>query len=83
MTSASPRSILVVSVGYNHIIFNDSIVNNCIMPSPTNGVIWTDNYDPLKHSVKYGQSHVSLYVKSRMTQLSERDGNIIQLPCGL
>ena len=30
MTSASPRSILVVSVGY-HIIFNDSIVNNCII----------------------------------------------------
>ena len=26
----SPRSILVVSVGY-HIIFNDSIVNNCII----------------------------------------------------
>ena len=30
LTLASPRSILVVSVGY-HIIFNDSIVNNCII----------------------------------------------------
>ena len=28
--TVSPRSILVVSVGY-HIIFNDSIVNNCII----------------------------------------------------
>ena len=28
--SASPRSIMAVSVGY-YIIFNDSIVNNCIM----------------------------------------------------
>ena len=32
---ASPRSILVISVGY-HIIFNDSIVNNCILWSLLN-----------------------------------------------
>ena len=30
LSCLSPRSILVVSVGYR-IIFNDSIVNNCIM----------------------------------------------------